>query len=536
MVGYGNVTKGYRLYHAIEGKIIYSHDVQFNEKVKECPQNTEDTAKSDYQLTVEFSEGSEIEMDHDVTQPEQVKKSSPLEPQRSTRTRRQPKYYGQESSNVCEVPQSPVSYQEATTGPYKRKWETAMETEMTSLRENHVWDLVKFPVGKKTVGSKWVYKVKTGADGSVQRYKARLVAQGFTQQYGTDFDETFCPVVRQESLQLLMALSVRYGLSIHQVDVTTAFLNGMLEKEVYMQQPKGFECPGKEEFVYKLNKSIYSLKQLPCCWNSTLDAFLKEMQFTQTASDPCIYYQKVGKDIMFIGVYVDDIILAAKNEKQLKQVKEDLSNKFDIKDLRELKYFLGIKVEQNKESGSIWIGQPAYTENILKRLGMQDSKPTSTPAEVSSKLKPAPSQAEPVNQTEYQSAVGSLMYLAVSTRLDIAFSVNNLARFNSNPQKEYWTALKQILKYLKGTTNIGILYKQDGSDKCVGYSDTDWAGDPSDRKSTSGYIFMFSDGPISWRSKKQKCVALSTVEAEYVVLSGAAQEFLWLRQLEVELG
>ena len=536
MVGYGNVTKGYRLYDAIEGKIIYSHDVQFNEKVKECPQNTEDTAKSDYQLTVEFSEGSEIEMDHDVTQPEQVKESSPLEPQRSTRTRRQPNYYGQESSNVCEVPQSPVSYREATTGPDKRKWETAMETEMTSLRENHVWDLVKLPVGKKTVGNKWVYKVKTGADGSVQRYKARLVAQSFTQQYGTDFDETFCPVVRQESLQLLMALSVRYGLSIHQVDVMTAFLNGTFEDEVYMQQPKGFECPGKEEFVCKLNKSIYGLKQSPCCWNSTLDAFLKEMQFTQTASDPCIYCRKAGKDIMFIGVYVDDIILAAKNEKQLKQVKENLSNKYDIKDLGELKYFLGIKVEQNKESGSIWIGQPAYTENLLKRLGMQDSKPTSTPAEVSSKLKPAPSQAEPVNQTEYQSAVGSLMYLAVSTRPDIAFSVNNLARFNSNPQKEHWTALKRILRYLKGTTNIGILYKHDGSDKCVGYSDADWAGDPSDRKSTSGYIFMFSDGPISWSSKKQKCVALSTAETEYVALSGAAQQCLWLRQLEVELG
>ena len=228
-----------------------------------------------------------------------------------------------------------------------------METEMTSLRENHIWDLVKLPVGKKTVGSKWVYKVKTGADGSVQRYKARLVAQGFTQQYGIDFDETFCPVVRQESLQLLMALSVRYGLSIHQVDMTIAFLNGTLEDEVYMQQPKGFECPGKEEFVCKLNQSIYGLKRSPYFWNSTLDAFLKEMQFAQTASYPYIHYQKAGKDIMFIGVYVDDIILAAKNEKQLKQVKEDLSNKFDIKDLGELKYFLGIKVEQNKESGSI---------------------------------------------------------------------------------------------------------------------------------------------------------------------------------------
>ena len=240
--------------------------------------------------------------------------------------------------------------------------------------------------------------------------------------------------------------------------------------------------------------------------------------------------------MMFIGVYVDDIILAAKNEKQLKQVKEKLSSKFDIKDLGELKYFLGMKIEQNEEAGSIWIGQPAYIENLLKRLGMQDSKPTSTPADVSLKLQPATSQTEPVNQAEYQSAIGSLMYLAVSTRPDIAFAVNSLARFNSNPQKDHWTALKRVLRYLKGTINIGILYKQDGSDKCIGYSDADWAGDTSDRKSTSGYIFMFSGGPISWSSKKQKCVALSTAEAEYVALSGAAQECLWLRQLEKELG
>ena len=184
MVLYGDVTKRYRLYDATEGKIIHSCDVQFNEEVKECQQNKQDTAESDYQLIVEFSEASEIEMD-DTTQPEQVQESSPLEPRRSTRIRKQPDYYGQESSNVCEVPQSPVSYWEATTGPDKKKWETAMEVEMTSLRENHVWDLVKLPAGKRTVGSKWVYKVKTGANGSVQRYKARLVAQGFTKQYGT---------------------------------------------------------------------------------------------------------------------------------------------------------------------------------------------------------------------------------------------------------------------------------------------------------------------------------------------------------------
>ena len=235
---------------ATEGKIIHSRDVQFNEKVKEYRQNTQDTAENDYQLIVKFSEVSEIEMDHDITQPEQVQESSPLELQTFTSS------YSQESSNVCELRQSSVSYREATTVPDKRKWETAMETEMTSLRENHVWDLVKLPTGKRTVGSKWVYKVETGADGSVQRYKARLVAQGLTQHYGTDFDETFCPVVRQESLQLLMALSVKHGLSPYQVDVTTAFLNETLEDEVYMQQPKDFECQGRRSLCGSLTKVL----------------------------------------------------------------------------------------------------------------------------------------------------------------------------------------------------------------------------------------------------------------------------------------
>ena len=442
----------------------------------------------------------------------------------------------QEYCNICEVPKSPMSYQEAAVGPDKEKWEVAMNTEMASLKENNVWDLVEPPVGQKIVGCKWVYKIKTVADGSVQRYKARLVAQGFTQKYGTDFDKTFCPVVRQESLRLLMALSVQHGLTLHQIDVTTTFLNGKLDKEVYMQQSNGYVCKGKEKYVCKLNKSIYGLKQSPRCWNLTLDTYLKKLKFfVQTASDPCIYYRKTGGDIMYVGVYVDDIILAGKTVRQLEEIKRDLSQEFDIKDLGKLGYFLGMKVVQNEESQSIWIGQPAHAENLLRKHGMQDSKPTGTPTDVNSKLQPAATQADPVKQTEYQSAVGSLMYLAVSTRPDIAFAVNNLARFNSNPQKEHWTALKRVLRYLKGTLNHGILYKQDGLDKCVGYSDADWVGDISDRKSTSGYIFMLSGGAISWSSRKQKCVALSMAEAEYVALSSTVQVCIWLRQLEAEL-
>ena len=332
-----------------------------------------------------------------------------------------------------------------------------------------------------------------------------------------------------------MALSVQHGLTLHQFDVTTAFLNGTLDEEVYMQQPQGFTCQGKEELVCKLKKSIYRLKQSPRCWNSTLDAYLKKLGFVQTASDPCIYYQKTDKDIVYIGVYVDDIILAGRDEKRLQEIKGDFSKKFDIKDLGELKYFLGMKVVQDKGNNYIWIGQPAYTKNLLKSYGMQDSNPTSTPVDVNSKLQPAKDTDEPLNQTKYQSAVGSLMYLAVSTRPDISYAVNNLARFNLNPQKEHWTALKRVLRYLNGTINHGLLYKQGGPERLVGYSDADWAGDLSDRKSTSGYIFMFNGGPVSWSSKKQKCVALSTAEAEYVALSAAVQECIWLRQLEAEL-
>ena len=534
MVGYGTVTKGYRLYDTATQKILYSRDVEFNECIKKS-QIPSDSETEDYQLVAEFTTDSD-DQDDQTTQPveptavEEQSDSSPP-PRRSTRERRQPEYYTREYVNFCEVSQQPNSYQESIEGPDKAKWQEAMRTEMRSLEENEVWDLVKLPANRKAVGSKWVYKVKTGADGSVQRYKARLVAQGFTQKYGADFDETFCPVVRQESLRYLIALSVQQGLTLEQVDVTTAFLNGTLEEEVYMRQPEGFVAKGKEELVCKLKRSIYGLKQSPRCWNSVLDSYLKELGFSQTASDPCIYYQQKGEEML----YVDDIILAGKTERQIQEIKDCLSRKFDIKDLGKLQYFLGMKVVQKGENKSIWIGQPAYTENLLKKFNMQNSKPTSTPVDVNTKFEPATDQDKPVKQSEYQSAVGSLMYLAVSTRPDITYAVNTLARFVSNPQEKHWTALKRVLRYLRGTSQHGILYKQGSSEECYGYSDADWAGDISDRKSTSGYVFMLSEGAISWRSSKQKCVALSTAEAEYVALSSAAQESIWLKQLGEEL-
>ena len=305
LLGYGEETKGYRLYDVTTKKVIHSRDVRFNEKAKDCRHDSHDVTNEDYQLIVDFSHGVGSETDHDneEEQPNHEDHGHDEPPRRSTRQRRQPDYYGREHSSLCEKPHQPASYPEATTGPDREKWQAAMETEMMSMQENEVWDLVTLPAGRKTVGSKWVYKLKTGADGSVQRYKARLVAQGFTQKYGTDFDETFCPVVRQESLRMLIALSVQYDLILHQADVTTAFLNGTLEEEVYMRQPEGFVHRGEEELVCKLKKSIYGLKQSPRCWNVALDTQLKEMGFTQSKNDPCIYYKNIGGEMFYMGVF-----------------------------------------------------------------------------------------------------------------------------------------------------------------------------------------------------------------------------------------
>ena len=339
----------------------------------------------------------------------------------------------------------PTSYQEALDS---EKWREAMATEMKSLEKHKVWRLTELPPGKKVVGCRWVYKVKTDETGKVERYKARLVAQGFSQQRGADYDETFCP-----------------------------------------------------------------------------DARLREMGFQQTPSDPCIYRSKPGREDALIGVYVDDIVLAGKIKKRIQEVKKQLSKTFDIKDLGKLRYFLGISVEQQEEQGQLWFGQPAYSQQVLENYGMSESKAIKTPVGQSQKLRKAAAEEDSVDQTKYQSLVGSMMYLSVCTRPDLSFAVNSLAKFSNSPTQEHWTAAKRVLRYLKGTTDLGIQFARDETGEVLGYTDVDWGGDPDDKKFTSGYIFTKCGGAISWR---QQTVALSMAEAKYVVASAAA---VWLRQL-----
>ncbi len=261
-----------------------------------------------------------------------------------------------------------------------------------------------------------------------------------------------------------------------------------------------------------------------------------KMNFEQLHSDPCIYKSKTGGDNFYIGVYVDDIVLAGEYEARIQEVKQMLASQFDIKGLGRLTYFLGMTVIQDQGELTTWMGQPAYVKKLLEKQKMSDCKPVGTPVDPGSHLLKATEDEEALEQQLYQSLVGSLMYLSVCTRPDLAYAVSTLARFSNKPNRSHWMAAKRVLRYLRGTANYGIAFTKSESGECLGYSDADWAGDQEDRSSTSGYLFQMAGGPVSWKSRKQESVALSTAEAEYIDLSSAAQETVWIRRLITELG
>ena len=530
-LGYGKEKKGYRLYDVSTKKIFFSRDVIFNEdkfrftKEERNKQNktTTEVEPEEEFLRIEANEENERSDDNE----DEVPLSRPK------RTIRTPDYYGEwvhlADSNISE----PKTVSEAMSSNEKDEWMNAMENEINSLKKHDVWKLVELPEGRKTVGCKWIYKLKHDEDGNIERYKARLVAQGFSQKEGIDYDETFSPVVRFESIRTVLALAAQFGLSLHQMDVKTAFLNGELKEEIYMKQPPGYAQKGKEALVCLLHKSLYGLKQSARCWNEELDTQLKKMKFRQSSYDPCIYVRSEENEVFIIAVYVDDMIFGGEKEITIENMKNAVARKFDVEDMGKLHHFLGVKIIQNPKY--IWIGQPAYIQALLRRFSMENSKAVDTPFDAGTKLVKAIESDNLCDKTIYQSAVGSLLFLSNRTRPDISFAVGKTARYSSNPSSTHWSAVKRIMRYLNGTIHLGLTYIRYESERLVGYSDADWAGDLDDRRSTSGYIFQLSRAPISWRSKKQTCVALSTAEAEYMALASAVQEAIWLERLISDL-
>lgn len=339
----------------------------------------------------------------------------------------------------------------------------------------------------------------------------------------------FAPVARLEMVRLLLALAAHDGWSVHHMDVKSAFLNGDLEEEVYVQQPPGFIDDKQGGAVLRLRKALYGLRQAPRAWHSKLDASLVSLGFDRCPMEHGVYKRKTGNDLLLVGVYVDDLIVTGSKDTDIEEFKAQMGKLFSMSDLGLLSYYLGIEVQQSR--GIITMCQSSYAKKILEMSGMIGCNACATPMENRLKLSKKDGSAA-VNPTEYRSIVGSLRYL-VNTRPDLAYSVGIVSRYMEDPTSQHMAAVKHILRYLSGTIRFGCCYrKQDQSDNgLMGYSDSDLAGDLDDRRSTSGAAFFLGASLVTWTSQKQKVVALSSCEAEYIAAASAACQGLWLSRL-----
>ena len=434
----------------------------------------------------------------------------------------------------------PRSFKEAMQSAEASQWHQAAIDEYRSLIENGTWTLVPKPKGNvNIVGSKWVFKSKRDEHGEVVRYKARLVAQGYSQEYGTDYNETFSPVVRFTSIRTILAIAARDDFEIENMDVETAFLNAYLDETIYLRQPQGFQerGPNGEELVCKLEKAIYGLKQASRNWNLTINEWLtKEYGMERSLADTCVYIKNEEENQkLIVTIWVDDLIIVGSNMSIVNKFKIAISRRFNMKDIGELKWILGIEIKRDRANRTIKLSQSTYISQMLQNFGMFDCKPIGTPIEGNLRRlrggKP---------DTNYMSIVGSLLYASMVSRPDITYSVQALSRHFQSTGPEHLVAAKRVLKYLKGTIDKGIIYRghkdPDHSTSLIGYSDSDWGSDIDTRRSTTGYIFTLNSGAISWGSKLQPTVALSSAEAEYMAVSSAVQEGVHLRQLLGDLG
>jgi hypothetical protein len=403
----------------------------------------------------------------------------------------------------------PRNLQEALSDP--PKWRTAMQEEMKALHKNETWDLVKLPNEKKAVGCKWVFTIKHKADGSEERYKARLVAKGFTQTYGIDYEETFAPVAKMNSIRVLLSIAANLGWPLQQFDVKNAFLHGDLE-EVYMEIPPGLEDSSSVGKVCKLKKALYGLKQSPRAWFERFSRAMQRFGYKQSQADHTLFIKHTTQEkVTALIVYVDDIVLTGNDDREIQNLRHDLANEFEIKDLGSLKYFLGIEVARSKHG--IFISQRKYILDLLKETGMLGCKATDNPVEVNVKLG-EDSESPLVDKGRYQQLVGRLIYLS-HTRPNIAYAASVVSQFMHSPRESHMEAVYRILRYLKSSPGKGLLFSRHGHLKIEAYTDADWAGSIMDRRSMSGYCTFVGGNLVTWRSKKQSVVARSSAEAEF---------------------
>ncbi|KAH7460370.1 Retrovirus-related Pol polyprotein from transposon TNT 1-94 [Phytophthora ramorum] len=574
-LGYSEHEKAYRFEELESSRVLVSRDAQFMEDVFDSGRRDyhqrEVVVIQDEETTDQDSSQSD-EDDNEEEEEEETARDEDLGPGNKRHPRTQSleeatevpsaKRYASQSRHqtldemsaaaqesqdfeaayvVDSVGEMPTTFKSAMESSDAVKWKEACDSECDSLLKNDTWDVVPLPKGRKAIGCRWVFRVKENQAGEIERFKARLVAKGFSQKYGIDYDETFAPVAKFTSIRIVLSLAAKYGLKLHQMDVKTAFLNGVLDEDIYMAQPDGYVDEDHPDHVCKLKRSLYGLKQSPRMWNQTIDDFMLKLGFKKCESDHCVYLKRDGQDMIFVALYVDDLVLASSNDELLESTKHALSKRFEMTDLGELEYFLGMEIKNDRDSGKVTVRQTKFLKSILTKFGMQDSKPVKTPQDPGLKLTKNMCEGgcqheDTMKNVPYRSAVGALMYLMVATRPDLAATVGVLSQFSADPCPTHWQALKRVLRYLQATPTHGLEFSREDSLGMCGYSDADWAGDIESRRSTSGYAFMMNGGCISWRSKKQRTVALSSTEAEYMALSEATQEAVWLKVFLCELG
>ncbi|GKA99022.1 retrovirus-related pol polyprotein from transposon TNT 1-94, partial [Tanacetum coccineum] len=421
--------------------------------------------------------------------------------------------------------QDPTTFEDAVKS---EKWRHAMDQEIQAIERNNTWELTTLPYGGKSIRVKWVYKTKLNENGEVDKYKARLVAKGCSQEYGVDYAEVFAPVARLETIRLILALAAQKTWTVYQLDVKSAFLHGEIKEEVFVDQPPGYEVKGQESKVYRLKKALYGLKQAPRAWYSRIEAYFIREGFTKCPYEHTLFIKfGAGGKILIVCLYVDDLIYTGNDKEMFEVFKKSMMTEFDMTDLGKMRYFLGIEVEQRTDG--IFIGQRKYAQEMLRKFNMDQCNAVHNPIVPGIKLTKDDEGTE-VDGTIYRQMVGSLMYLT-TTRPDLMFAVSLISRYMKRPTESHLASARRVLRYVKGTINFGIFYRKGGNKELIGFTDSDYAGDLDDRKSTSGYVFLMSSGAVSWCSTKQPVVTLSTTEAEFIAAASSACQVVWLRRI-----
>jgi hypothetical protein len=435
----------------------------------------------------------------------------------------------------------PRSYKHAmATDP--ERWMIPMKAEMETLKAKHTWDLVIPPPGANIMGSMWIYDIKWDGEGNRIKDKARLVGKGYTQQLGVDYNETWAAVTRLESVRMTAAVAARYDLKLWRIDFVGAYLNSLTKEDIYMKQPEGFVQAGYEDHECKLVHTIYGTMQGGSDWYGTLCGTYDDLEYITSRADPCVRFKKESGNYTLTNTYTDDTFGASNNDEEAQRRKDEIGKIWEIKDVGETEYFLGMRVQQDLEAGTVRLTQRPYWEHVLQRFGLEGITPRNTPLPVGiildNNMSPkTDSERKTMSDKPYRSVLGTVMWGQLATRPDLSFSVSLLARFQSNPGVEHWNALLHVVGYIKNTIDYGLTYSRDCDLSPHAFVDADYGGCKDTRRSTSGYVFIMAGGPVTWSSKRQATVALSTVEAEYVAMSRCAQQMVWMHSWlgEVEI-